>query len=345
MSKFSSDKGKKQMVGTKVRVRSSDLAHLLRKIERVLTTEDPSFKGLANAAGLEPKTDFRGIYLNNIPLADQDLSGFDFSGADLRNTGIERARYDKSTKFDLAIFDGPSLDPNVTAFNRRLRMLPYLRIEAELVKVITSGQRKYDVISFSTAIKKAPDANSAARWYEEMKRVGIVPNVFVFTSLIHKATSEDGARYWYDEMKKAGVTPNSVTFNVLLNKTEGEESAARWYDEMKNTGVAPDNFTFNALISKAETEESAAHWYDEMTKVGITPNVIVFTALINKAETEGRAAGWYTKMKIARVAPDVINFSALINKAENEESAAYWYDQMKKEKHPTGRGYPVYSDG
>ena len=101
------------------------LTTLLQQIEKILTTEDVSVKGLANAAGLDPTRDFRGIYLNGLPLADQEIGGFDFSGSDLRNTGVERAKRNRTTVFDNAIFDGPSLDHHVISFNKRLRDISF----------------------------------------------------------------------------------------------------------------------------------------------------------------------------------------------------------------------------
>lgn len=138
----------RQRPGNNVKSDTNNLTTLLRKIENILTTEDVSFKGLASAAGLDVTRDFRGVYLNGVPLADQDLRGFDFSGSDLRNTDIERAKRDRSTILELAIFDGPSLDPSVIAFNDRLRKMRYEQVAAELSRLIEAGQRRYDVIRF-----------------------------------------------------------------------------------------------------------------------------------------------------------------------------------------------------
>ena len=220
--------------------RAADLASLFRKIENILTTEDVSFKGLSNAAGLDPSRDFREIYLNGVPLSDQDLRGFDFSGSDLRNTGIERARRDRSTILELAIFDGPSLDRSVIAFNDRLRKMHYEQVAAELSRLIEAGQRRYDVISFTTAIRKAPNLSKAAYWYEEMRKAGVAPNEVTFSTLISKAASEDRAAYWYEEMRKAGVAPDDVTFSTLISKAASEDRAAYWYEEMRKAGVAPE---------------------------------------------------------------------------------------------------------
>ncbi len=198
--------------------RSSNLGSLLQKIERILTTEDVSVRGLANAAGLDPNRDFRGIYLNGVPLSGQDLSGFDFSGSDLRNTGVQKAKRDRTTVFESAIFDGPSLDQKVIAFNKRLRDIPFHEMEAKLTELLNSGRRQFDVISFTTVIRRAPNAARAAHWYEEMQKAGVVPDVMTFNTLINKTAGEQGATRWYEEMQKAGVAPNEITRAVLAKK-------------------------------------------------------------------------------------------------------------------------------
>lgn len=149
---------------------------LLRKVHDILATDDASFRGLTKAAGLDPRRDFRGIYLNGVPLTEQDISGFDFSGSDLRGTGVEKAKRDRTTVFDSAIFDGPSLDPGVIGFNQQLRTKRFSEIETELTKAIASGRRKFDVISFTTIIKKAPNLALATHWYGEMVRAGVKPD-------------------------------------------------------------------------------------------------------------------------------------------------------------------------
>src|SRR5438105_15696035 len=218
MGKAPPNRESKQASGLGSTGDTSDLASLLRQIQNVLVTEDASFKGLASAAGLDPKRDFRGIYLNGVPLAEQDLRGFDFSNSDLRNTGVERARHDGSTIFDSAVFDGPSLDPSIIAFNRRLKGMPFTAIEPELATAISSGQRKFDVVSLTTAIGKAPNLDRAVHWYDRMKEIGVTPNVFTFSALINKSANEERAAHWYAEMREAGVAPNVTTFNTLINK-------------------------------------------------------------------------------------------------------------------------------
>ena len=120
---------------------SSPVVQLLRSVKNILAAEDASFKGLATAAGLDPKVDFRNVELNGVPLADQDLSGFDFSGADLRDTGVQRAKRDRNTIFTGARFSGPSLDPRVIELNQKLKGLRYRDADNELKARLAAGDR------------------------------------------------------------------------------------------------------------------------------------------------------------------------------------------------------------
>src|SRR5262245_60780151 len=49
------------------------------------------FSELVKAAQFDPKADFRHAFLVGISLEDADISGFDFSGSDLRGTGLRYA--------------------------------------------------------------------------------------------------------------------------------------------------------------------------------------------------------------------------------------------------------------
>jgi hypothetical protein len=54
----------------------------------------------AEAGGLDPSSDFRGLDMRGWDLAGQDLRGFDFTGSDLRNTCIGNARVDRTTRLE-----------------------------------------------------------------------------------------------------------------------------------------------------------------------------------------------------------------------------------------------------
>jgi len=187
---------------------TTPLSRLLKQIEKIASSPDPTLRGLAHAAGLDPERDFTGLYLNGLPLADQDITGFNFSGSDLRGTGVERAHGKASCRFDGALFDGPSLDPKVISFNKHLRDGSYLQSESSLREALARPVRQYDVISFTTLIRRAPSEERAAHWFEEMPKAGVAPNVHTFATLMNKSPSEERAAHWFEEMRKAGVAPD-----------------------------------------------------------------------------------------------------------------------------------------
>ena len=127
----------------------------------------------------------------------------------------------------------------VIAFNRRLRDIPFHEMEEKLTELLNIGRRQFDVISFTTVIRRAPNAARAAHWYEEMQKAGVAPDVTTFSTLIDKTADEKGAARWYEEMQKAGVAPDVTTFSTLINETADEKGAARWYEEMQRPTSRP----------------------------------------------------------------------------------------------------------
>jgi hypothetical protein len=77
------------------------------RIAEVLLTQERGFSTLVRMAGLNPASDFRGRDLRGWPLADEDVRGFDFTGSDLRSTGIENSLQDATTILTDAKLDRP----------------------------------------------------------------------------------------------------------------------------------------------------------------------------------------------------------------------------------------------
>ncbi|TAK41926.1 MAG: hypothetical protein EPO28_07920 [Saprospiraceae bacterium] len=86
-----------------------------------------------------------------------------------------------------------------------------------------------------------------ARWlFEQWKKEGLSPNVFVFNSLINKADSWAAAQGILEEMKKAGVKPDHATKGVL-EKAARKNPAAALHDILNG---APENELFtNRLLN------------------------------------------------------------------------------------------------
>ena len=77
----------------------------LGDIAAVMGTADLTLRALIEAGKLDPKKDFQRGSFCGMPLHGQDVRGFDFTGADLRETGIENAILDETTILTNAILD------------------------------------------------------------------------------------------------------------------------------------------------------------------------------------------------------------------------------------------------
>ena len=73
-----------------------DLELLNNSIAQILASEEDELRVLANNAGLDPKTDFRGANFQDLDLNSQDLSGFDLSEANLSNTNLSNVNLSRS---------------------------------------------------------------------------------------------------------------------------------------------------------------------------------------------------------------------------------------------------------
>src|SRR5665213_1597750 len=120
---------------------ATSIQRLVVSVVTALESDSDTLRGLAQDAGLAVERDFRNISLNGIPLSKEDVSGFDFSGSDLRGTGVDRAKRDRQTLFAGAIFDAdkPSLDPSIQAFNRELNALDYVPALSKLRNAMARG--------------------------------------------------------------------------------------------------------------------------------------------------------------------------------------------------------------
>ena len=91
--------------------------------------------------------------------------------------------------------------------------------------------------------------------FEEMKAVGVQPDVRAYTILMDaygNGLQWERALAAYDDMKAAGMQPDVGTYNVLLDactKAAQPERAMATLEEMKVAGVAPDRDTYNTLIA------------------------------------------------------------------------------------------------
>ncbi len=75
------------------------------RLAALYAESDVRFHALVRAAGLRPTEDFRDRDLRALNFLDAELEGFDFSGSDLRGTGLRFAHLGLSTKLDRVLLD------------------------------------------------------------------------------------------------------------------------------------------------------------------------------------------------------------------------------------------------
>jgi hypothetical protein len=80
-----------------VELKISDAAR--RRIERILSVRKLDFRAMAEAAGLNPMTSFRGADLSGVDFGKSDLRNVDFSSAKLQGCDFSGANISKTIFF------------------------------------------------------------------------------------------------------------------------------------------------------------------------------------------------------------------------------------------------------
>ncbi len=79
-------------------------------LEQAESEGAPSFRVMAQAAGLDPSCDFVGASLRDMDFRDEDLRGFDFSNADLTGADFRRAKVEGVTFHGAELLGAIGLD-------------------------------------------------------------------------------------------------------------------------------------------------------------------------------------------------------------------------------------------
>jgi uncharacterized protein YjbI with pentapeptide repeats len=84
---------------------------------------EPTFRELANAAGLDPGRDFIGTSLRDLDFRDEDLRGFDFSQADLTGADFRRANITGVSFLEADLTGAVGVALGADIFDRLIRKL------------------------------------------------------------------------------------------------------------------------------------------------------------------------------------------------------------------------------
>ncbi|KAF3613719.1 Pentatricopeptide repeat-containing protein, chloroplastic [Capsicum annuum] len=163
-------------------------------------------------------------------------------------------------------------------------------------------------MTFATLIRiygAAGNFDGCLNVYEEMKALGVKPNMTVYNRLLDamgRARRPSQAKNIYAEMLGNGFQPSWSTYASLFRaygRARYSEDALKIYKEVKDKGLElsvasgcqPESWTYSSLITiyscsgKVSEVESTLN---EMMEAGFDPNIFVLTSLI---QCYGKA-GW-----------------------------------------------------
>lgn len=176
-----------------------------------------------------------------------------------------------------------------------------------------------------------------------MKDYGFLPKVEscnAYISSLIGLKREDIALRFYREMLRCRISPNVYTYNMVicaLCKSGKLEKAVEVFKEMESRGCSRTIESYNTLIAgycKQGLISSAMKLKNTMEKNGVQPNVVTYNTLINGLCKEGKlneANRVFSEMKVMDTPPNTITYNTLINgfsKVGNSEMGCKIYEEM-----------------
>ncbi|EFJ36710.1 hypothetical protein SELMODRAFT_76818 [Selaginella moellendorffii] len=161
-------------------------------------------------------------------------------------------------------------------------------------------------------------------------------NVVLFTTVIHwysRADDIDRAVEMWNQMLKVGCLPNVVTYTMLmslLTKLKRFRQVGEIFKDMVSGGCRPNVRTYTVLIQCLASSgnldaallslgregkiDAAEHLLEKMPLNGCKPNVVNYTSLINSLIHYGRvshALAVFKRMQDEGVMPNSITYSLM----------------------------------
>ncbi|KAG9150277.1 hypothetical protein Leryth_017594 [Lithospermum erythrorhizon] len=219
--------------------------------------------------------------------------------------------------------------PNVEAFSVVISVLCKKRRakEAQAFFDNLKGRFENDVVVYTSLVHgwcRAGEIGEAERVFDEMKTVGIKPNVYTYTIVIDALCRSGQITRAHDvfaDMIDVGIQPNAATFNNLMRvhvKAGRTEKVLQVYNQMKRLLCTPDVITYNFLIEshcRDENQEEAIKVVNVMGRKGCEPNSWSFNPIfrcIAKAGDVNGAHRLFTRMKEAKCKPDTVTYNILL---------------------------------
>ncbi|KAL5727909.1 hypothetical protein ACHQM5_001051 [Ranunculus cassubicifolius] len=208
-------------------------------------------------------------------------------------------------------------------------------------RICDSSPRVFDCLFKTCAhLRKFRNATDV---FCRMKEYGFLPKVescnAYLSSLIGLKRADIALRF-YREMLRCRISPNVYTYNMVicaLCQSGKLEKAVEVFKEMENRGCSPTIESYNTLIAGHCNQgliSSAMKLKSSMAKNGIQPNVVTYNTLIHGFCKEGKlneANRVFSEMKVMDTPPNTITYNTLINgysQVGNSDMGYRIYEEM-----------------
>lgn len=191
------------------------------------------------------------------------------------------------------------LQPNVETFDQLIDAYAMAKDPGKALATLRSLPSP-TVYSYANTIKAfviAKRLKKSFDLYEEMKRLGLMPNLPIFTTLIKGCIDvNEHERAWktFDHMRLEICQPDIVAYSLMIHscaKTNNAERSMDLFEEMQSRNIKPNRVTFNSLINACARREDyfiqAFNVLREMQYQGHQPDKYTFNALIFACSKQG----------------------------------------------------------
>ncbi|KAL2522207.1 Pentatricopeptide repeat-containing protein [Forsythia ovata] len=237
--------------------------------------------------------------------------------------------------------------PDRNAFSVVIGILCKKRRAVEAQAFFDSLKDKFelDVVLYTSLVHgwcRAGNISEAERVFQEMKMVGIQPNVYTYTIVIDalcRCGQITRAHDVFSEMIDVGCVPNTITLNNLMRvhvKAGRTEKVLQVYNQMKRLSCEPDVITYNFLIDshcKDKNRDEAIKVLNTMVKKGCEPNPSSFNPILRciaEAPDVNAAHRLFAKMKELNCKPNTVTYNILLRMFAESKSTDMVI-KMKKE--------------
>ncbi|GAB2298510.1 hypothetical protein Dimus_032573 [Dionaea muscipula] len=233
-------------------------------------------------------------------------------------------------------------------FNALLRTLCQEKsmVDARNVYHVLKRDFKPNLQTFNILLSGWKSAEEAEEFLEEMKEMGVEPDIVTYNSLIDvycKNMELEKAYRVFDSIHDQGMSPDVITYTTLIGGLglAGQPDKARdLLREMKEAGCYPDVAAYNAAIRNFCIAKRLGDGYqlmDEMVEKGLNPNSSTFNLFFRVFYwSNDLKSAWelYMRMKEAGCLPNTQSCMFLIRLFKRQEKVdmalELWNDMVDK---------------